>query len=175
LVRSVTLFSLFLRVSLVLVLSFLFVISSSILTHAISLLSLRVSLLSLFVRFLCVLLIHCSAGRPGSLNYEKIDAHTWASWGIDYVKIDNCNDLGVSPKLRYPRMRDALNMTGRPILFSMCEWGVEDPATWAPLVGNSWRTTGDISDNWNSMTSNLDQNDKWWKFAGPGGWNDPGL
>lgn len=65
-------------------------------------------------------------------------------------------------------MRDALNATGRPILFSMCEWGVEDPATWATDVGNSWRTTGDINDHWNSFTSNLDQNDKWWNYSGPG-------
>ena len=90
-------------------------------------------------------------------------------------RYDNCYDDGVDVKDRYPRMRDALNMTGHPIFFSMCEWGVEDPATWAPEVGNSWRTTGDISDNWASMTSNLDQNDRWWKLAGPGGWNDPDM
>ena len=78
-------------------------------------------------------------------------------------------------KDRYPRMRDALNMTGHPMLFSMCEWGVEDPATWAPEVGNSWRTTGDINDSWQSMISNLDLNDRWWKLAAPGGWNDPDM
>ena len=60
---------------------------------------------------------------------------------------------GIGVKIRYPKMRDALNKTGRPILYSMCEWGVEDPATWAPAVGNSWRTTGDIKDNWSSMIS----------------------
>ena len=78
-------------------------------------------------------------------------------------------------KLRYPRMRDALNQSGHSILFSMCEWGVEDPATWAPSVGNSWRTTGDIQDSWESMLSNLDQNDRWWQLAGPGAWNDPDM
>jgi len=57
----------------------------------------------------------------------------------------------------------------------MCEWGQEDPATWASTVGNSWRTTGDISDTWQSITKNLRENDKWWKYAGPGGWNDPDL
>jgi len=57
----------------------------------------------------------------------------------------------------------------------MCEWGVEDPATWSGTVGNSWRTTGDISDNWNSFTGNLDQNDKWWNYSGPGHWNDPDM
>ena len=57
----------------------------------------------------------------------------------------------------------------------MCEWGVDDPATWAAKVGNSWRTTGDIKDNWEKMISIADQNDKWWKYAGPGGWNDPDM
>jgi len=57
----------------------------------------------------------------------------------------------------------------------MCEWGVDDPATWAPMVGNSWRTTGDISDGWDSMVSRIDLNDAWWKYAGPGAWNDPDM
>jgi len=114
-------------------------------------------------------------GRPGSLGFEKIDADTYASWGIDYLKYDNCNNEGISPLVRYPPMRDALNATGRYIFFSMCEWGQDDPATWAPLVGNSWRTTGDISDNWNSVMSNLDQNNLVWQYAAPGGWNDPDM
>jgi len=115
------------------------------------------------------------AGRPGSLGYEKNDAMSYASWGVDYLKYDNCNDDGTPPQHRYPVMRDALNATGRPIFYSMCEWGVNDPATWAPPVGNSWRTTGDISDSWDSMVSRLDQNDRWWKYAAPGGWNDPDM
>jgi len=115
------------------------------------------------------------AGRPGSLNYETNDANTYASWTVDYLKYDNCNTDGTAPQVRYPKMRDALNATHRPILFSMCEWGVNNPATWAAPVGNSWRTTGDISDNWSSMLSNLDQNDIVAKYAGPGGWNDPDM
>jgi len=115
------------------------------------------------------------AGRPGSLGFETIDALTYAAWGVDYLKFDNCNSNDIDPKIRYPVMRDALNATGRPILFSLCEWGVEDPATWAPAVGNSWRTTGDISDNWGSFIGNLDQNDKWWNYSGPGAWNDPDM
>jgi len=114
------------------------------------------------------------AGRPGSLGFETIDALTYAAWTVDYLKYDNCN-ANTDPKGRYPVMRDALNATGRPILFSMCEWGVEDPATWSAPVGNSWRTTGDISDHWSSFTSNLDQNDKWWNYSGPGHWNDPDM
>ena len=89
------------------------------------------------------------AGRPGSLGYETQDANTYAKWGVDYLKYDNCNNNNVKPEIRYPVMRDALNKTNRPIFFSMCEWGQDDPATWAPAVGNSWRTTGDIGDNWN--------------------------
>ena len=81
-----------------------------------------------------------------------------------------CNfDLGVKTIIF------SLIKTGRPIFFSMCEWGVDDPATWSYDVGNSWRTTGDISDNWKKMISIADKNDKWWKYAKPGGWNDPDM
>ncbi|KAL0356456.1 UNVERIFIED_CONTAM: Alpha-galactosidase [Sesamum radiatum] len=113
----------------------------------------------------------CSKQMPGSLGYEEQDAKTFASWGIDYLKYDNCNNNGISAKERYPLMARALQNSGRSIFFSMCEWGQEDPATWAKSVGNSWRTTGDISDNWDSMTSRADLNDKWASYAGPGGWN----
>jgi len=115
------------------------------------------------------------AGRPGSLGFEKPDSETYASWGVDYVKVDNCYSDDISPKVRYPIMRDALNSTGRPIFYSMCEWGVDDPAEWAFNVGNSWRTTGDISPNWSSILSNINSNDEWSKYAAPGGWNDPDM
>ncbi|KAF9661414.1 hypothetical protein SADUNF_Sadunf19G0066200 [Salix dunnii] len=72
-------------------------------------------------------------------------------------------------------MRDALNTTGRTIFYSLCEWGVDDPALWAGKVGNSWRTTDDINDSWASMTTIADLNDKWASYAGPGGWNDPDM
>eukprot|EP01121_Diplochlamys_sp_Union-15-3_P006182 TRINITY_DN16690_c0_g1_i1.p1 TRINITY_DN16690_c0_g1~~TRINITY_DN16690_c0_g1_i1.p1 ORF type:complete len:533 (-),score=115.43 TRINITY_DN16690_c0_g1_i1:83-1558(-) len=115
------------------------------------------------------------AGRPGSLHYETNDANSYASWGVDYLKFDNCNNDNIPPEQRYPIMRDALNKTGRPIFYSLCEWGEDNPATWAPNVGNSWRTTGDISDSWDSMISRIDTNDQWAKYAGPGGWNDPDM
>lgn len=86
--------------------------------------------------------------RPGSLFHEDDDAKLFASWGVDYLKYDNCYNLGIPPKKRYPPMRDALNATGRPIFYSLCEWGVDDPALWAGEVGNSWRTTDDINDSW---------------------------
>ncbi|CAL0322328.1 unnamed protein product [Lupinus luteus] len=117
----------------------------------------------------------CSQQMPGSLGHEDQDAKTFASWGIDYLKYDNCANNDISPKLRYPPMSEALLNSGRPIFFSLCEWGQEDPATWAKSVGNSWRTTGDIEDNWDSMTSRADTNDQWASYAGPGGWNDPDM
>ncbi|XP_047947141.1 alpha-galactosidase-like isoform X2 [Salvia hispanica] len=117
----------------------------------------------------------CSKQMPGSLGYEEQDAKTFASWGVDYLKYDNCNNNGISPKERYPVMAKALLNSGRKIFYSMCEWGLEDPATWAKSIGNSWRTTEDIRDDWNSMTSLADKNDRWAKYAGPGGWNDPDM
>jgi len=115
------------------------------------------------------------AGNPASLGYETVDANTFASWGVDYLKYDNCNTDGTPPEKRYPPMRDALNASGRPIFFSMCEWGVDNPATWAGPVGNSWRTTGDISDSWSSMISKVDINAPLYPYAGPGAWNDPDM
>ncbi|KAK1264482.1 hypothetical protein QJS04_geneDACA017035 [Acorus gramineus] len=113
--------------------------------------------------------------RPGSLFHENRDANLFASWGVDYLKYDNCHNLGIKPEKRYPPMRDALNSTGRTIFYSLCEWGVDDPALWAGKVGNSWRTTDDINDSWESMTTIADLNDKWASYAGPGGWNDPDM
>ncbi|CAF1070281.1 unnamed protein product [Adineta steineri] len=115
------------------------------------------------------------AGRPGSLGYETKDANTYASWNVDYLKYDNCNTDGSKPEVRYPVMRDALNATGRPIFYSLCEWGVDTPALWAGDVGNSWRTTDDISDTWDSMIHTIDINNQFADKAGPGGWNDPDM
>ena len=115
------------------------------------------------------------AGRPGSLGYEEIDAKTYSDWGVDYIKYDNCYNEGISSKERYPIMRDALKKVSHPIFYSICNWGEEDVATWASDVGNSWRTTGDIIDHWKSMIKIIEDNDKWYKYAGPGGWNDPDM
>eukprot|EP00262_Sarcandra_glabra_P005383 TRINITY_DN1690_c0_g1_i1.p1 TRINITY_DN1690_c0_g1~~TRINITY_DN1690_c0_g1_i1.p1 ORF type:complete len:428 (+),score=62.57 TRINITY_DN1690_c0_g1_i1:79-1362(+) len=113
--------------------------------------------------------------RPGSLFHESADAKSFADWGIDYLKYDNCFNLGIEPKKRYPPMREALNATRRTIFYSICEWGEDDPALWAGGVGNSWRTTDDINDTWASMTTIADLNDEWAAYAGPGGWNDPDM
>lgn len=117
----------------------------------------------------------CSKRMPGSLGHEEQDAKTFASWGIDYLKYDNCENNDVTPKQRYPRMGEALLQSGRPIFYSLCEWGAEDPSIWGKSVGNSWRTTSDIEDKWDSMITCADQNNKWASYAGPGGWNDPDM
>ncbi|WP_328610345.1 alpha-galactosidase [Amycolatopsis sp. NBC_00345] len=115
---------------------------------------------------------------PGSLGHERADANSFAAWGVDYLKYDNCAN-GSSTKeqyiQRYTAMRDALLATGRPIVYSICEWGYFDPATWAPAVGNLWRTTGDIEANYGSMLSIFHANAGLAAAAGPGAWNDPDM
>ena len=129
--------------------------------------------------------LHCGGGAPGGLGHEVIDAQTFADWGVQYLKYDNCfaadcklpncgNDAP-STIARYTAMSEALNKTGKPILFSMCEWGDGDPAMWGPAVSNSWRTTADISDVWVYMCELADLTAQWFDRAGPGGWNDPDL
>ncbi|MGW6793470.1 NPCBM/NEW2 domain-containing protein [Streptomyces chartreusis] len=116
-----------------------------------------------------------TAGFPGALGHEYSDAQQFADWGVDYLKYDNCNNQGVDAKQRYTTMRDALAATGRPIVYSICEWGENKPWEWAADVGQLWRTTGDISDNWGSMLSILKQNLPLAPHAGPGRWNDPDM
>ena len=112
-------------------------------------------------------------GRPGSLGYEEIDANTYAEWKVDLLKYDNCNNQNIPALDRYTRMCDALNKTGHPIFYSICNKGREDIATWGSTVGNSWRTTHDIYDNWESMIELADVNAMLADGSGPGGWNDP--
>ncbi|MFH8520573.1 NPCBM/NEW2 domain-containing protein [Streptomyces gelaticus] len=116
-----------------------------------------------------------SSGLPGALGHEYSDAQQFADWGIDYLKYDNCNNLGVDAKQRYTTMRDALAATGRPIVYSICEWGENKPWEWAGELGNLWRTTGDINDSWGSMLSIMKQNLPLAAAAGPGHWNDPDM
>jgi len=115
------------------------------------------------------------AKRPGSLNHEVQDAKTYAGWGIDYVKIDWCAAEGLDPEVQYGKFRDALAQSGRPIMFSICNWGVKAPWRWGPHTGNLWRTTGDISDSYASMSLIGFGQNGLEKFAGPGHWNDPDM
>jgi alpha-galactosidase len=121
-------------------------------------------------------------GSPGSLGYEDRDARQYAAWGVDYLKYDWCYTDGVDPKIAYTTMRDALRATGRPIIFSMCEWGLSHPWTWARGVGHMWRTTPDILPCWDCTGPSgqpggwsliLDAQVGLEKYAAPGGWNDP--
>jgi len=113
--------------------------------------------------------------RPGTLGHEQQDARTFASWGVDYVKEDWCHAAGLDARVQYAKFRDALAASGRPIVFSICEWGSNQPWEWAPSIGNLWRTTDDINDSWPSMLDNLDQSAQHSTVAGPGHWNDPDM
>jgi len=115
------------------------------------------------------------AGRPAGRGHEYQDALSYARWGVDYLKYDWCNTGTQNAKSSYTIMRDALYAAKRPIVFSLCEWGSNKPWEWAGEIGHLWRTTGDISDSWNSMISILSQQKDLAKFAGPGHWNDPDM
>ncbi|RDI23677.1 alpha-galactosidase [Lentzea flaviverrucosa] len=114
-------------------------------------------------------------GFPGGLGHEESDAQQFASWGVDYLKYDNCNNQGVDAKERYRKMRDALKKTGRPIVFSLCEWGQSKPWEWASDTGHLWRTTGDIVDTWPRTMEIYEENVVLDSYAGPGHWNDPDM
>lgn len=117
-------------------------------------------------------------GFPGGLGHEKQDAATIASWDVDYLKYDNCNNEKVDARQRYAAMGQALRATGRPILYSLCEWGENKPWLWArelPVGASSWRTTGDISDTYASMLEIFKKNVVLDQYARPGHWNDPDM
>jgi alpha-galactosidase len=121
--------------------------------------------------------------RPGSRGYEFQDARQYAAWGVDYLKYDWCNHSTQDSQASYTLMRDALAKSGRPIVFSICEWGSTKPWLWAGNVGNLWRSTGDIINKWdgkekwggNGVVQILDLEDGLESYAGPGHWNDPDM
>ena len=121
-------------------------------------------------------------GRPGSQGHEYQDAQTYASWGVDYLKYDWCSTGVRNAEEGYALMADALRATGRPILFSICEWGNNRPWEWGQKIGNMWRTTGDIRDAWAGRVTYsmglmdiVDKNEPLYPFAAPGHWNDPDM
>lgn len=142
--------------------------------------------------------LYTCARRFGSLGYEDIDAKTYASWGVDYLKYDNCFNEGLSGNTsisysRYEKMAKALNATGRPIVYAMCNWGEDHSWTWAGELANSWRMSGDIGDLFTgyhpwcpctslenctnfgarcSVTRILDWAADIVPYSGPGGWAD---
>jgi alpha-galactosidase len=122
----------------------------------------------------------CSQGGrsykiPGSYGHYDQDAQTFASWGVDFVKMDWCNTningTQLQPEVQYAEMSQSLNKTGRKIFFETCEWGTDDPWQWMRAYANSWRATGDHHDQWSSTASIIDQVASIAQYAGPGGWN----
>jgi alpha-galactosidase len=121
------------------------------------------------------------AGFEGSFGHEEQDAKTWAAWGFDYLKYDWCSasqvyDVKSLPAV-YAKMGEALLRSGRPIVYSLCQYGWQDVGEWGAKVGgNLWRTTGDISDRWPSMMHiGFELQPGREKYAGVGHWNDPDM
>ncbi len=119
-------------------------------------------------------------GYPASYGHEAQDAKMFADWGMDYLKYDWCSastiykDTELQPI--YQRMGEALRATGRPIVYSLCEYGHGGVEKWgADVSGNLWRTTGDIRDEWGSMIDNIEKQVPTAPYAGPGHWNDPDM
>jgi len=129
------------------------------------------------------------AGRPGGLGHEYQDARQYAAWGVDYLKYDWCNTTTQDAKASYANIRQALDVSGRPIVLSICEWGTAKPWLWGKEVGgNLWRTTGNIQDRWDGkikwpdggccgygVVNIVDMEMGLESFAGPGHWNDPDM
>ncbi len=117
--------------------------------------------------------------RPGSYGFEARDIATYASWGVDYVKVDWCFTEGLSARDRYPVFQRAIDDLAprRPIVLSICEWGKSEPWIWAPEqgVGRLWRTSGDIANSWFSVLVNAERAIPLGAYAGPGHWNDPDM
>jgi len=129
------------------------------------------------------------AGRPGGRGHEFQDALQYAAWDVDYLKYDWCNTTTQDAQASYALIREALDASGRPIVLSICEWGKAKPWLWGKDVGgNLWRTTEDITDNWEGpvkwsdgtccapgMLGILDLQVGLESYAGPGHWNDPDM
>ena len=122
------------------------------------------------------------AGFPGGRGHEFEDARTYASWGVDYLKYDWCSHGTANAEETYRTMGSALVAAGRPIVFSLCEWGNNKPWLWAKPIGQLWRTTGDVTDcydcqgvyavGWKQI---LDAQVGLEQYAGPSSWNDPDM
>lgn len=127
------------------------------------------------------------AGQPGSHRHEELDAALFASWEVDFLKYDYCyapDDLNASIR-RYSKMSAALKATGRPILFSICEWGMNSPWLWGARVGgHMWRVAFDVVDRWDSpentsagigILTAIDRMAGLERHAHSGAWNDPDM
>jgi len=126
------------------------------------------------------------AGYPGTHGYEYQDARLYASWGVDYFKYDWCNTDSINARDAYLTMSRAIRAAGRPMVFSLCEWGNHQPWLWAKNVGELWRTTSDIHAGFDKDLNNgtwysysvmhiVDLQTNIRQYAGPGHWNDPDM
>jgi alpha-galactosidase len=118
------------------------------------------------------------AGYEGSRGHEEQDAEMYAKWGIDYLKYDWCQPGGTLAEMKaaYSKMQDALKKTGRPLVFSLCQYGQHKVWEWGPSVGgNLWRTTDDIKDQYQAMAEIGFNQNGLERFAGLGHWNDPDM
>jgi alpha-galactosidase len=118
-------------------------------------------------------------GDPlGSLGYEELDAHTFATWGVDFLKYDWCraelND-GLEAVDAFGRMRRELDRVDRPIVYAISEYGLFEPWRWAPGMAHQWRTTADLIPTWESILATLDRQAGLAPYARPGAWNDPDM
>jgi alpha-galactosidase len=124
-------------------------------------------------------------GYPGSRGHEYQDALLYASWGVDYLKYDWCNTEKINAESAYTTMRDALYKAGRPVVFSLCEWGDNQPWLWAKNIGQLWRVSGDITNCWDCELSHgswsssgvmrivdMRQDKILRQYSGPNQWND---
>lgn len=124
-------------------------------------------------------------GLPGTRGHEYQDALKYAEWGVDYLKYDWCNTEGLNSQEAYSTMSKAIQAAGRPMVFSICEWGATKPWEWAEPIGHLWRTTGDIGLDWvsvdkghfiaNGIIKMIELQTNLRKYAGPGHWNDPDM
>ncbi len=122
-------------------------------------------------------------GCVGSWQHEALDARTYAEWGYDYLKYDLCSypsvgDISTLKEMMRPYllMTESLRAQKRDIIHSICQYGMSHVSAWGSKAGGQcWRTTVDITDTWQSMTSILDAQDGLELFSGPGAWNDPDM
>jgi alpha-galactosidase len=115
-------------------------------------------------------------GLPGSLDHENTDAATFAAWGVDLLKYDNCYNEQRPTVERFTAMGKALEASGRDIVYSICEWGDTQPWRWAGKAGGHyWRTSGDITDSWGAVMAIIDSQQGSTPYSGPHGWNDPDM
>jgi alpha-galactosidase len=120
----------------------------------------------------------CGGDWPGSQGHEEQDAETYAEWGVDFLKYDYCSFEGDAQAeiASYKKMGDALRKTGRPIVYALCQYGMDRGWSWGASVGgNMWRTTGDLRNTWDSMSEIGFEQNGLERFAGPGHWNDPDM